>query len=214
MRSRWSPLLLQRELHEVTPRNSNEDELEYLPNEPFLSSELARDCAKAVEWEPTLTSELARDCAKAVEWEPTLTSELARDCAKAVEWEPTLASELAQECAAVVAVEASTPVLKSALGKRCELVVRAETLELKSGLAIQCAHQVGLAEAGSSSCDESEYEDDSGSEMSLDDEELAPKPQYDELPPAKYQFSTSAGMTSKPSSREATELARKRLNFV
>ena len=168
-----------RELAEVTPRNSNDvEEIEGIPREPALSSQLAVECQLAVEWEPTLRSELAQQCEISVE------------------------------------VEASTPTLRSELGKRCEIFVKIEDFELKSPLGRACAMEVA-SEAGSSSDDESEYESEDESESDQAEPDDGEGDSY-LWPVAKEPETASAPhfVVSKLSSREATELARKRLLFA
>jgi len=130
----------ERELREVTPRNSNEDVVDDWPKakEPTLSSDLAREIAMALDWEPTLCSELALQCEKAVAWEPTLYSDLALQCEKAVAWEPTLYSDLAVQCEKAVAWE---PQLSSDLAREISLSLDWEPT-LSSELALRCEKAV------------------------------------------------------------------------
>ena len=234
----------ERELREVTPRNSNEDVVDDWPKakEPTLSSDLAREIAMALDWEPTLCSELALQCEKAVAWEPTLYSDLAVQCEKAVawepqlssdlareislslDWEPTLSSELALRCEKAVDREldrrsgktgALEPLLQSDLGKSCALLV---ALRLKSELAVTCARALHAEKANeaASSNDEDESDDEAESEESEQGDIIvaAEHASQHKQPAAATEFSRAGGMGSKPTSRESTQLARKCLSFA
>ena len=179
-----------RELAEITPRNSNDVEID----------------------EPALVSELAQEIAMALVWEPSLKSELAQEIAMALVWEPSLKSELAQQCDAVVAIEATTPTLRSELGRCCAAFVEVEDFELKSALGRACAMEVD-SEAGSSSDDESDDESEGGSSAE-DEPNDAPTYSYLMRPKESAAANVPHGVASKLSSREATELARKRLLFA
>ena len=146
--------------------------------------------------------------------EPALSSQLAVECQLAVEWEPTLRSELAQQIFAELTIEATSPTLRSDLGKRCEIFVKIEDFELKSALGRACAMEVA-SEAGSSSDVESEYESEDESESDQDEPDDGATDSY--LWPAAKEPATASAphfVASKLSSREATELARKRLLFA
>ncbi len=261
---------LEREMREITPRNSNEDVVEDWPiaKEPTLTSDLAREIAMALDWEPTLCSELALQCEKAVAWEPTLTSDLGRDIAMALEWEPTLYSDLALQCEKAVSWEPKLtselarqisisiefePTLSSDLALRCEQAVDRElarragktvaleprlqsdlqsdlakscallvALRLKSELAVTCARVLHAEKvAGASASDEDESEDEAESEDDLSEAAseqgdiiIAAVAALHKQPAAATEFSRAGGMGSKPTSREATQLARKRLAFA
>ena len=189
-----------RELREVTPRNSNEDEAVWpAAKEPKLSSDLAREIVMALDWEPTLSSELALQCEKALGWEPTLSSELAIQCEKALSIEPTLSSDLGKSCALLVDLR-----LKSELAVTCERALHAES------------------EAGTSSDSESDVSDDEN-EGYLSQEEQehvkvtqhdSPQQSHGKQAAAATEFSLPGGMGSKPTRRDATELARKNLVFA